>query len=201
MSEFRDGIYLKYEWEPTNIPLTPACGQSFERTHALHCAKGGYAHMRHDEIKDTLANLMSEVCYDVEIEPKLQSLQGESFINNSTTSGEDARLDVKANGLWGSRFSRPSLLSKSSIRTKNLRRLMKDAYKYHESLKNSKYLQRVLQVERSSFFPLICGCTGGSSFCPLICVCTCGAAPSDTRTMQRIAENLVKKGMKAIQKQ
>ena len=57
--------------------------------------------MRHDEIRDTFANLMSKICYDVEIEPKRQSLQGESFVNNSTTTDKDARLDVKANGLWG----------------------------------------------------------------------------------------------------
>ena len=55
--------------------------------------------MKHGEIRDTFANLMSEVCYKVEIEPKLQSLQGVSFVNNSTTTDEDARLDVKANGL------------------------------------------------------------------------------------------------------
>ena len=35
-SEFRDGMYLRYGWEPTNIPLTCACGQSFYLTHALH---------------------------------------------------------------------------------------------------------------------------------------------------------------------
>ena len=51
----------------------------FGLTHALHCAKGGYTHLRHVEIRDTFASLMSEVCYDVEIEPKLQSLQAESF--------------------------------------------------------------------------------------------------------------------------
>ena len=55
--------------------------------------------MMHNEIRDTFANLMSEVCFDVEIEPKLQSLQGDSFVNNSTTTDEDVRLDVKANGL------------------------------------------------------------------------------------------------------
>ena len=56
--------------------------------------------MRNDEIRDTFAHLMSEVCYDVETEPKPQSLQGES------PTDEDAPLDVKADGLWGSRFSR-----------------------------------------------------------------------------------------------
>ena len=101
-SEFRDGIYLRYGCEPTNIPLTFGC---YDLTHALNCAKGGYTHMRHNKIRDTFATFMSEVCFDVEIEPKLQSLQGESFVNNSTTTDEDARLDVKANGLWGSRLT------------------------------------------------------------------------------------------------
>ena len=85
---------------PTNIPLTCACGQSFERTHALYCAKGRYTHIKHNEIRDRFANLLSEVCFDAEIEPKLQSLQGESFVNNSITIDEEAQLDVKANGLW-----------------------------------------------------------------------------------------------------
>ena len=35
--------------------------------------------MRHDAIRDTFAELMNEVCYDVEIGPHLQSLQGEPF--------------------------------------------------------------------------------------------------------------------------
>ena len=111
-------------------------------TYALHCAKGEYTHMRHGEIRNTFANLMSEVCFDVEIEPKLQSLQGESFGNNSTATDEDARLDVKAKGLLGSRFSRTFFDVKIfNPHAKTSRRLLKDAYKYHESLKNSKYQQ------------------------------------------------------------
>ena len=41
---------------------------------------GGYTHVRYNEIRDTIANLMNEVCHDVEIEPKLQPLQDESFV-------------------------------------------------------------------------------------------------------------------------
>ena len=89
-SDFRDGVYLSYGLEPTYIPLTCACGQSFDIPHALHCAKGGYTLMRHDENKYTFANLMSEICYDVEMEPKLQLLQGQRFVNNSNTTDEDA---------------------------------------------------------------------------------------------------------------
>ena len=59
---------------------------------------------------------MSEVCFGVEIEPKLQSLQGESFVNNSTTTDEDARLDVKAKGLWDHGLAELSSMSRSSSR-------------------------------------------------------------------------------------
>ena len=98
-SEFRDGIYLRYGWEPTKTPLTYACGANFNLTHTLHCAKGGCTHIRHKEFRDTIANLMNGVCHDVEIEPKVQPLQCESFVNNSTTTEDEARLDIKANGL------------------------------------------------------------------------------------------------------
>ena len=94
--------------------------------------------MRHNEIRDSFATLMSEVCFDIEIEPKPQSFQGENFVNISTTTDEDARLDVKANGLWGSRFSRTFFDVKVfNPHAKTSRRLLKDAYKYHESLENS----------------------------------------------------------------
>ena len=124
---------------------------------------------------------MSDVCFDIEIEPKLQSLQGERFVNNSTTTDEDARLDVKTNGLWGSRFSRTFFEFKIfNPHAKTSRRLLKDPYKYNKSLKNSQYQQIVPQVEKSSFCPLIFGCTGG-------------AAAAATQTRQRIAEKLSEK--------
>ena len=141
----------------------------------------------HIFFKTLFANLMNEVCHDVEIGPKLQPLQGESFVNNSTTTEDEARLDIKANGLWGSRFSRAFFDVKIfNPHAKTSRKLHKDAYKYHETLKNSKYQQRILNVEQSSFCPLIFGCTGG-------------AAPTATRTMQRLAEKLSEKDKKAIQ--
>ena len=124
---------------------------------------------------------MNEVCHDFEIEPKLQPYQGESFVNNSTTSEDEARLDIKANGLWGSRFTRAFFDVKIfNPHAKTSRKLHKDIYKYHETLKNSKYQQRFLNLEQSSFCPLIFGCTGG-------------AAPTATRTMQRLAEKLSEK--------
>ena len=80
-----------------------------------------YTHVRHDETIETFANLMSEVCYDAEIEPKLQSLQGESFVNNSSTTDEDAGLDEKNQTDYAAQsLAEPSLMSKSSTHTQKL---------------------------------------------------------------------------------
>ena len=46
--------------------------------------------MRHDEIRDTFAAIMKDVCFDVEIEPKLQPLEGESFVHKTTTTEDEA---------------------------------------------------------------------------------------------------------------
>ena len=40
------------------------------------------------------------------VEPKLQRLERESFEYKSTCTEDEARLDIRANGLWDSQFSR-----------------------------------------------------------------------------------------------
>ena len=37
---------------------------------------------------------------------KLHSFEGESSYNKKTTTEDDSGLDIKANGIWGGRFSR-----------------------------------------------------------------------------------------------
>ena len=88
--EFRDGIALRYGRDPVKLPSRCACGENFNVAHALHCPKGGYTHIRHNDIRDSFANLLNEVCNDVEVEPCLQSLQGETFANRTTTIDDDA---------------------------------------------------------------------------------------------------------------
>ena len=105
-SEFRDGLALRYGWEPKNLPAKCPCGEPFTVAHSQHCGKGGYTDMRHDELRDTFAKTMKDVCFDVEVEPKLQRLEGESFEYKSTCTEDEARLDIRAIGLWDSRFSR-----------------------------------------------------------------------------------------------
>ena len=62
--------------------------------------------MKHNEFHDSFANLLSDVCHDVEIEPHLRPLQGKTFALKSTTTDDDVRLDIKAKGLWELRFNK-----------------------------------------------------------------------------------------------
>ena len=134
--------------------------------------------MRHNELRDSFANLLSDVCHDVEIEPHLQPLQGETFALKSTTTDDDARLDIKANGLWESRFN------KTYFDVKIFNPLAKicpesssEAYKYHESIKKNKWEQRVTEVEKATFCPLVFACTGG-------------AGPSASNALKQLASKL-----------
>ena len=101
---FRVAIALRYGWEPTNLPSHCACGEPFDSCHALTCSKGGFTIARHNEIRDLTASLLREVCTDVEVEPRLQPLSGEVFLHSSANRDPEARLDVKARGLWGGTF-------------------------------------------------------------------------------------------------
>ena len=105
-SGFKDGLHLRYGWEPPNTPHICPCVQPFTLTQPLHCPKGGYTQLRQKKIRDIFATLLDQVCHDVAKAPKLQSLEGESLHNKTTTTEDDTRLDIKAIGLWGGRFSR-----------------------------------------------------------------------------------------------
>ena len=104
-SEFRDGIALRYGWEPPKIASNCVCDEPFTVAHALHCPRVGYNRLRHN-IPGSFANVLEEICFDVEIEPNLLPLQGESFANKTTSTEDEARLEIKANGIWDSRFTK-----------------------------------------------------------------------------------------------
>ena len=175
--EFRDGIALRYGWNPVRLPSRCACGEKCNVAHALHCPKG-YTNIRHNDIRDSFANLLNEVCDCVEVEPCLQCLQGETFANRTTTFDDDARLDIKANGVFDSSFSRTFFNVKVfNPYAKSCPRSIPDSYKYHESIKKLKYEQRIIDVEKATFCPLIFSCTGG-------------AGPSASKAIQRLASRI-----------
>ena len=54
--------------------------------------------------KIVTADLMSEVCHNVCVEPTLQPITGEALSGTSATTEDCARIDVAASGFWGDPF-------------------------------------------------------------------------------------------------
>ena len=98
---FRDALCLRYGWLPSGLPTQCVCGQGFSVDHSMNCPTGGYPTLRHNELRDFTAAILSEVCTDVCVEPPLQSLSGETLTYATANREDGARLDVSAVGFWG----------------------------------------------------------------------------------------------------
>ena len=101
---FRDALALRYGWTPSNLPTYCACGAAMSVEHALSCPKGGLPIARHNEVRDTVAGWMGEVCNNITVEPALQPISGEVFRHATAISEEGARLDIAADGFLGGPF-------------------------------------------------------------------------------------------------
>ena len=93
---FHDALALRYGWTPSEMPSTCTCGSKFTVEHALSCAKGGFPSIRHNEIRDLTAALLTEVCNDVSIEPGLQPVPSDTLTGATANHQDGARLDIAA---------------------------------------------------------------------------------------------------------
>ena len=118
------------------MPKFCACGKSNSVDHALSCMKGGFFVLRHNNVRDTEADILKEVCKDVTIEPPLIP---------SDKLGDRSKLDMGAQGLWSGlertlcdvRIFHPGAPSYRN-------RKVEAVYKQHEDEKKNKYLRHVL---------------------------------------------------------
>ena len=157
--EFRDALAIRYNKNLRGLPSKCPCGQKFDLNHALNCKRGGLVIMRHNNIRDFEANLLRQVCTDVETEPPLQPLDGE---NLPGLSGDEARPDVRARGFWRNgqnaffdiRVTNTNSSSQANLSAERI-------YAKHESEKKRNYNQRIMQVEHGTFTPLIFSVNGG----------------------------------------
>ena len=142
---------------------------------------GGYVAMRHNNIRNLEATMLKEVCKDVRVEPELMPI-GNSDIT-STNAAMKARLDVSAVGVWSPmertffdvRVFHPNSASYINTTPDQL-------YINHEKAKKRCYNDRILQVEKGSFSPLIFSTTGGMG-------------PESTKFHKKLAEKIsVKRG-------
>ena len=66
----------------------------------MGCPCGGFLSIRHNELRDITAELLTEVCHSVGVEPILQPLIGEQFSYRSANVEDGAHLDVVAEEFW-----------------------------------------------------------------------------------------------------
>ena len=163
--DFRDAVCLRYGWPLPHLPMECVCGTSFTVEHAFTCPHGGYPSLRHNEIRDTTAQLMSEVCPNVATEPTLQPVTNERFFHRSANTENGARLDVRAQGFWGIYHQQAYFDVRvfNPLAASNRQTSISTCFRSHDREKRRAYEQRVREVERGSFTPLIFSALGGIS--------------------------------------
>ena len=116
------------------------------------CQRGGFLIQRHDELRGSEAETPRMVCNDVEVEPVLQEVTGET-LNHGANKAPDARLDIHARGFWErqrSAFFDVKVCHPNADSCKDL--TPKQIYKMHESEK-WQYAERVMEIEQGTFTP------------------------------------------------
>ena len=159
--EFKDAVHLRYDWQINDVPNVCICGEPFNVDHAMICKRGGFIIQRHNELRDLEAQMLDLVCHDVEVEPVLQEITGESLARGANTA-PDARLDIHARGFWsrqGSTFFDVRVCHPNAESYKDL--TPQQIYRQHENEKKRMYASRVMEVEQATFTPLVFTTTGG----------------------------------------
>ena len=160
--DFRGSLCIRYGWRIKNMSLHCACGSENSINHSLICKIGGYSIFRHNIVRDSIADILKEICREVKVEPELIPIDSDFNINPAENSADKARLDVSSVGLWSPlqknfmdiRVFHPNA---PSYQSKSIQSLYKD----HERRKKAAYNSRVIQVEKSSFTPMVFSTFGG----------------------------------------
>ena len=150
--EFWDLGNIRYDWPLSRTPRTCTCGSNFNIEHALTCKKGGFITLRHNRLRNITASLLKEV----RIEPTLQKLTGKQFEQRTANTSEEARLDVAARGFWTAgqiAFFHIRVLYSNATRHAN--QSLQQCYASNENEKKRKYNNRIMNVERGCFTPLV----------------------------------------------
>ena len=108
---------------------------------------------------------MSEVCPNVATEPTLQAVSNERFVHRSANTESGARLDVRAQGFWGVHHQQAYFDVRvfNPLAATNRQSTLSTCFRTHDREKCRVYGQRVREIERGSFTPLVFSALGGMS--------------------------------------
>ena len=128
----------------------------------MSCMKGGFITIRHNDLRDLTANLLTEVCKDVDIEPQLLPVTGETFDNRRANTSNEARVDIKSRRFWvrgQQAFFDVRLFDPNA--NWYLNKALPHCYIQNEKEKKRQYNERVLGTDQGSITPLVFSIYGG----------------------------------------
>ena len=139
-----------------NLPTFCPCGSKFDIQNNMSCKKGGFIYIRHNDLRDLTANMMSEMYKDTKTEPKLKPLSGEELQgrtsnnwNKAKSRYQDSRfLGTRATGIFWPKCFRPQRLQFSQQIPEGVPCLNKQE-------KKRAYNERILQIDHGAFTPLV----------------------------------------------
>ena len=110
------------------------------------------------------AQFLIEVCPNVGLEPQLQPLSGKTFQRKTSSTSDQARLDIQAQNFWDNsnqitffdvRVFNAHAPSNSNCLSINA------CYRKHELEKRRIYEQRINEVDHGTFTSLVFSSSGG----------------------------------------
>ena len=115
-------------------------------------------------MRDLLGEVLDEICVNVSLEPALKPLDGEQLAPTANSS-ESARVDIKAGGFWGESRHECAFFDVRVFyphARSHRHRSLPQIYRSQEQEKRRQYEERILNVERGTFTPLVFSATGGA---------------------------------------
>ena len=108
------------------------------------------------------ANLLTEVCKDVDIEPQLLHVTGETFENRTANTSNEAKVDIKSRGFWvrGQQAFFDVGVSDPNA-NQYLNKALPQCYIQNEKEEERQYNERVLEIDHGSFTPFVFPIYGG----------------------------------------
>ena len=93
---YRPALSLRYGITPLNTSSSylPVWNLFFSRP-CYGMSFWGFPMIRHNEVQDLTASLLTEVCHNVATEPSLQPVTSETFSLASVNTTNDAHLDIR----------------------------------------------------------------------------------------------------------
>ena len=161
--EFTDAIALRYNFTIKDSARKCVCGEANTINHALSCKRGGYVSLRHNSLRDMIAELLRTAgCKDVTTEPPLLPVSGAHLPRGSNTS-DGARLDVSARSLWNPlerAFVDVRVFNAQAPSNRSLGATA-SMYSFHERQKKNAYNRRIIEIDHGTFTPIVFSTTGG----------------------------------------